>query len=168
MAHVSMVPWLAVASALVLMATGCGGSANLVPVDGTNGKSTKNLLASSAPIVVDPSPYVSNPPTQQPNIGTATQLQIANKQVQNGKVSKIVVTVDVRNPTSYPLTGDVKIVFTDGGKATAKTQTKTVTVAPLGSETVSFEDPSWTLDDGNVEVVTQNAGYDPHGSTYRY
>lgn len=169
MAHGSMVPWLAVASALVLMATGCGGSANLVPVDGTNGKSAKNLLPSSAPIVVEPSPYVPNPVTPpQTNIGTAAQLQIANKKVENGKISKIVVSFEVRNPTSYPLTGEVKVVFTQGGKLTDKKQSKIVTVPPMGAEPVSFEDPSWLLNDANVEVITQNAGYDPHGTTYRY
>lgn len=167
MAQVSMVPWLAVASALVLMATGCGGSANLVPVDGTNSKSTKNLQASSAPVVVQPSPYVPTPSTP-PTTGTATQLQVAGKSVQNGIVSKIVVTVEVRNPTSYALSGDVKVFFKNGGKRTDKTQTKPVTVAPMTTERVTFEDPSWSLDDADVEVTTQNAGYDPHGATYRY
>jgi hypothetical protein len=163
-----MVPWLAVASALVVMANGCGGSANLVPVDGTGSKSAKNITASSAPIVVQPSPYIPNQNQTLPNTGTGAQLQLSNKVVKNGLVSKIVVTVDVRNPTSYALTGEVKVVFTDGGKPTSKTQSKTVTVQPMASETVTFEDPSWTLDDANIEVITQNAGYDPHGTAYQY
>jgi hypothetical protein len=164
MVNGKMVPWLAVISALVVMASGCGGSANLVPVNGVNGQSSKNVTPSSAPIVVQPSPYMPNqnlPVTP----GAATQLQ-ATKTVKNGIFSKITVTVEVSNPTNYPLTGEVKVVFTNAGKATEKTQTKTVTVQAMAKETLTFEDPAWGLDDATVEVKTQNAGYDPHGSAY--
>ena len=163
MVNVKMVPWLAVASALVVMANGCGGSANLVPVNGANSQASKNITPSSAPIVVQPSPYVPN--QTLPNTGTSNQLQVT-KTVKNGILSKIVVTVQVKNPTAYALTGEVKVVFTDGGKVTEKVQSKTVTVPAMGTETLTFEDPSWSLDDANVEVITQNSGYDPHGQGY--
>lgn len=160
MVYGKMVPWLAVVSALVVMASGCGGSANLVPVGG-NSQTSKNVTPSSAPIVVQPSPYIPN--QNLPNTGATAQLQ-ATKTVKNGIISKILVTVEVSNPTNYPLTGEVKVTFTDGGKPTTKIQTKTVTVQAMGKETLTFEDPAWGLDDANVEVKTQNGGYDPHGS----
>ena len=163
MGYGKMVPWMAVASALVVMASGCGGSANLVPVNGVNSQSSKNVTPSSAPIVVQPSPYMPN--QTLPNTGVSAQLQ-ATKTVKNGLMSKITVTVEVSNPTTYPLTGEVKVTFTDGGKPTDKIQTKTVTVQAMGKETLTFEDPSWSLDDATVEVTTQNAGYDPHGTGY--
>ncbi len=162
MLSVKMIPWFAVVSALMVMASGCGGSANLVPVSRVDQKSSKNITPSSAPIVVQPSPYMPNPNLPL-TPGASNQLQ-ATKTVKNGIFSKIVVTVEVTNPTNYPLTGEVKVVFTDGGKPTAKTQSKSVTLQAMGKETLTFEDPSWGLDDATVEVRTQNAGYDPHGS----
>ncbi|MNK80820.1 hypothetical protein D3C87_1005500 [compost metagenome] len=167
MVNVKMVPWLAVASALVVMANGCGGSANLVPVGGTNNQA-KNITPSSAPIVVQPSPYVPN--QNLPNTGTANQLQVT-KTVKNGSflgIGKITVTVQVKNPTAYALSGEVKVTFTDGGKVTEKVQSKPVTVQAMGTETLTFEDPSSALDDANVEVITPNAGYDPHGAGQGY
>ncbi len=161
MVNVKMVPWLAVAAALVVMANGCGGSASLVPVKGLDQESAKNVSPSSAPIVVQPSPYVPN--QNLPSTGTGAQLKLANQKVDNGLFSKIVVTVEVHNPTNAPLSGEVKLVFTDGGKATAKTQSKNVTLQAMAKETLTFEDPSWGLDNATIEVVTQNAGYDPHG-----
>lgn len=165
MVSVKMVPWLAVASALMLMATGCGGSANLVPVDGVGPQSSMNITPSSTPIVVDPSPYIPNQNLPvNPGAG-AHQLQVS-KSVKNGTflgLGAIVVTVEVSNPTNFPLTGEVKVVFTDGGRPTDKMQSRTVTVPPMGKETLTFEDPASRLDDANVEVITQNAGYDPHG-----
>lgn len=163
MVNVKMIPWLAVASALVVMANGCGGSANLVPVGGAGGQSSKNITPSSAPIVVQPSPYIPN--QNLPTTGTGSQLQVT-KTVKNGLFSKITVTVQVKNPTAYSLTGEVRVTFMDGGKVTEKVQTKTVTVPPMGTETLTFEDPAWSLDDANVEVTTQNGGYDPHGAGY--
>ncbi len=163
MGYGKMVPWLAVASALVVMASGCGGSANLVPVGGVNSQTSKNVTPSSAPIVVQPSPYMPN--QNLPTPGVAAQLQ-ATKTVKNGIFGKITVTVEVSNPSNFPLTGEVKVTFTDGGKATDKIQNKTVTVQPMGKETLTFEDPSWALDDATVEVKTQNGGYDPHGTGY--
>lgn len=166
MVNVKMVPWLAVVSALVVMATGCGGSANLVPVGGANSQTSKNITPSSAPIVVQPSPYIPN--QNLPTTGTSSQLQVT-KTVKNGSflgIGKITVTVQVKNPTAYALSGEVKVTFTDGGKVTDKVQSRTVTVQAMGTETLTFEDPSSVLDDANVEVLTQNAGYDPHGTGY--
>lgn len=163
MGYGKMVPWIAVASALMLMASGCGGSANLVPVNPSSSQNSRTLSPSAAPIVVQPSPYMPTQPL--PNTGVTTQQLQFTKSVKNGIISKIVVTVVVTNPTMYPLTGEVKVTFTDGGKPTSKVQTETVTVQAMDKVTLTFEDPSWLLDDAIVEVTTQNAGYDPHGST---
>jgi hypothetical protein len=168
MSNVKLIPWLAMAAALMLMANGCGGSANLVPVDGMDQKYAKNVTPSADPIVVQPSPFVPQQPVPQiPQMGA--QLQATVKNIKNGSflgAGKIVVSVEVRNPANAPLTGEVKVVFTNSGQPTQKTQSKSVTLQPMGSETLTFEDPDWGLDGATVEVKTANAGYDPHAPAY--
>lgn len=170
MVNVKMVPWLAVAATLVMLANGCGGSANLVPVNGMDQRAAQNVTPSSAPIVVQPSPYMPN--QNVPVVpGPSAQLQATVKTVKNGSflgAGKLTVTVEVRNPTSAPLSGEVKVVFTDGGKATEKTQSKQVTLQAMATETLTFEDPSWSLDGATVEAITMNGGYDPHGAQTGY
>lgn len=84
------------------------------------------------------------------------QLEVTNTTIKTGMLSKIVVTVEVSNPASIPLSGEVKVFFTNGGKLTEKTQVRSITIPALGKETLYFEDPSWTLDGAIVEIVTQN------------
>lgn len=153
-------PWIFCS---VVLAAGCGGKATMVGVD-PGSRQLSQPTATTAPVVVPatPAPYVPSTPA------VAAQLQANIKQKKNGSFlgsGKIVVTVQVKNPTTVPLIGELKVTFTDGGKPTAKVQTKQVALQAGESQDHTFEDPSWMLDDATVEVKTLNGGYDPHGGS---
>lgn len=167
MVNVKMVPWLAVASALMVMASGCGGSANLVPVNGLD-KSAKNITPSSDPIVVQPSPYIPNQNLPSPG---AMPLQLPVTELSSDKNlwgNFNSVTFQVTNPSPQQVQGTLKVTFTNQGISGKKEHVKEQSISLGAGQTSTYTIKPDATADKAVAVVEllQGVGYDPHGGAY--
>ena len=142
--------------------SGCGGSGVLVASPAASGNraipatSSTPLPRAIAP-VASPPPAVVTPRVEARLVATLKTLQKATL-----GMGKSTAEVEVSNPTPILLNGTVKISFAATGRSEPKVQTRTVSLAPQGRETISFIETSWFVKDAQVEIVTQNGGLDPH------
>lgn len=142
--------------AIAIAMTGCGGSATLVDPQAVE-QAAQLKVQSPAPVVVAATPT----PTPQPLVNATLKATVTNfKKATLGFIGNYTATVEVTNASPISLNGTVKVSFTKKGSVVGTPQTKDVTVAPNGSQTLTFTDSGNFLDNAQVEVVTTNGGID--------
>lgn len=163
---------LMVCTLVLALGTGCGGKrvGSLVdPADPAN-----KPKETPAPATPTPTPAPTTPPTVLPgqpgNPGnpalpgtpgyTGAQLQAKGEVLKNGSflgMGEIIIEVKVTNPSTSTLTGEVTVVFTNGGKTTTEMESMRVVVLPGETVTRHAERRGikyWGLDSAQVTVKT--------------
>lgn len=141
--------------AIAIAMTGCGGSATLVDPHAVE-TAAQLKVQSPAPVVVAATPT----PAPQPLVNATLRATVSYKKATLGFIGNNTATVEVTNPSPISLNGTVKVSFTKKGQVMGTPQSKDVTVAPNGNQTLTFTDSGNFLDNAQVEVLTTNGGID--------
>lgn len=155
--RVAQICSLALVAGMLVLA-GCGGTATLVdPTVQDPAKQLKN--ATPKPVVVAPTPT----PTPAPQVNA--RLTVTVKEIDKATLGlgKLKATLEIVNPSPILLTGTLKITFMKKGQATEDVQTRTVSVPPQQTQTLSVTSTSWFMDNVQAVIEMENGGYDPHG-----
>lgn len=102
------------------------------------------------------SPSPSASPTPAP-VATPAGLTAHVMDVEESNVlglGTITARVEVANPTDQPLSGIVRVLFTDQGDPTANAQSRRVTLAPRSVKALVFSAKAWRLDGAEATVET--------------
>ncbi|MGE5708138.1 MAG: hypothetical protein ACM3YO_07375 [Bacteroidota bacterium] len=138
-------------SLLMALSTGCG---KRIPT----GSDTETPAPVETP-AVEPTPVPTTEPTVAPTPAPVAtgNLSATLQSVKNGLLGMgaIEATVLVVNDTQNTLSGELRVQFTDGGKADpTHLQTMQVTLQGGEQKTYVFRDKSWSMDNATVEIVT--------------
>lgn len=155
--RVSQLCSLALIAGMLVLA-GCGGTATLVdPALQEQAKQLKN--ATPTPVVVAPTPT----PTPAPPVNA--KLTVTVKEIDKATLGlgKLKATLEITNPSSILLSGNLKITFMKKGQPTEDVQTKTVSVPPQQTQTLNVTSTMWFMDNVQAVLEMENGGYDPHG-----
>lgn len=149
-------------SLLMALSTGCG---KRIPT----GSDTTETPAPVETPAVEPTVAPTTEPivTPTPTPVATGNLSATLQSVKNGLLGmgSIEATVLVVNDTQNTLSGELRVQFTDGGKADpTHLQTMQVTLQGGEQKTYVFRDKSWSMDNATVEIVTAQ----PVTSSYNY
>ncbi|HBN10099.1 MAG TPA: hypothetical protein DD435_16155 [Cyanobacteria bacterium UBA8530] len=141
-----------VASTLVLsLSTGCG---KRLPTGTDEPEPTP--ITTPAPVVTpppEPEPIITPVPNPMP-AGTLKASMASFKKGILGFGTKE-ATVTVINDSSQVLSGELRVQFTDGGKADPKdVQTMQVTLQGGEQKSLTLKNTGWGIDNATVEVTT--------------
>lgn len=95
---------------------------------------------------------------------TAHVMEVSESNVLG--LGTISARVEVANPTDQPLSGVVRVLFTDQGDPTANAQSRRVTLGPRQVKALVFTAKAWRLDGAEATVET-DAGAPVGGSEVR-
>ncbi len=140
----------------MLVATGCG-KVDLVSVDPTGGagSNTGNPSLNRTPVVVAPTPAPQ--PTYNPPLPVGKfEAKVTKCDCQWYKLGVVAKTayVEVKNPTTVPLKGKVKLQFTDDGSPLAEiaVDPKDVELGPGETQNLTFAGKGTKIDGASVTV----------------